>query len=240
MQGTRIQPTLNPFVKWLSKKESSLSLHFNFNKAPRSILTLNESDITHIGNDDSHKHDSYDYDLPPPAYDDKVHPWAFELPNYLKSRKVYPREEEGNEIIPDYQCTVQKTELAINIKCEKVKRDIKAKDRSWRNVSLEIRGTIIMAYYFKHKKRILLWSHSMEDAQVSLAKDYTKYRHVIRLLFKDGRQFLLRTHSEKHSAEWIALVESSANISTDLDKRLMPKFNTLPSRNAGHCSRRRV
>jgi hypothetical protein len=119
-------------VKWLSKKESSLSLHFNFSKTPQSVFNSNESNISHIsGADDNAKQYEY-YDLPPPAYDDKAHPWAFELPNYLKSRKVYPREEEGNEIIPDYQCTVQKTELSMNIKCEKTNHDFKAKDRSWR------------------------------------------------------------------------------------------------------------
>jgi hypothetical protein len=79
----------------------------------------------------------------------------------------------------------------------------------------------------------------MEGAQASLARDYIKYRHVIRLVLNDGRQFLLRTQSEKHSAEWITLIESSANISTDIDKRLMPKFSTLPTRNAGHHHRYR-
>lgn len=76
------------------------------------------------------------------------------------------------------------------------------------------------------------WSHSMYEAQVTTATDYLKERHVIRLQIVNGPQYLITTQTEKEKNDWIMTMESSKNISSDLDERSMPQFITLISRRA--------
>jgi frataxin-like iron-binding protein CyaY len=74
------------------------------------------------------------------------------------------------------------------------------------------------------------WSHSMHEAEVTVASDYTKEHHVIRLRLSNGPQYLITTQTEKEKNDWIMTMESSMNISSDLDERSMPQFITLLSR----------
>lgn len=101
-----------------------------------------------------------------------------------------------------------------------------------RYLYVQIYGTMIVAFQHdpkQKKKATPIWKYSMCDAEVKVASDYIKYRHVIRLKLHNGPQFLLRTRNDKQSNEWISYIETSANISTDLDDRKMPTFITLPT-----------
>lgn len=70
-------------------------------------------------------------------------------------------------------------------------------------------------------------SYSMEGAECGLAADYTKRNHVIRLKV-GGEQFLLQLRNTYHVIDWIEALQASSNVATDLDRRVMPSFVTLP------------
>lgn len=78
----------------------------------------------------------------------------------------------------------------------------------------------------------------MQGAQVTVASDYVKFRHVIRLNIQNGPQYLMTTHTDVAKTEWIAVLESSIHISSDLDVRVMPQFITLVSRRRRQRQRR--
>lgn len=172
--------------------------------------------------------------LTPPTYDDKSHPWNFQFPAYLSNRVVLPREEEGKEDLPDYDCTVNKLGF-IKVKCEYSAPGVRSTSRSWRYYYVHVYGTMIMAYaekpsakQSKHTKPI--WKYSMHGSEATVASDYLKERHVVRLRIENGPQFLLNAGTESSKKDWIATMEMSMNISSDLDVRSMPQFITLLSR----------
>lgn len=80
------------------------------------------------------------------------------------------------------------------------------------------------------RKVLPVWSHSMQGAEATVATDYLKERHVIRLRIEEGPQYLITTQSDKDKNDWIATMESAINISSDLDVRSMPQFITLITR----------
>ncbi|KAI8889294.1 hypothetical protein K501DRAFT_239179 [Backusella circina FSU 941] len=231
MLSARVAPeesTVNHshLVPWLRKKESSWSV-LSHKKQKPITLTPSYSTLSLALSDTSTLNDT---ELPP-IYDDKSHPWVYSLPSYLAERSVVPREEEGYEILPDYDCTIDQT-FYTYVKCEFSQPNIKAKSRSWRYYYVQIYGTMMMAFQHdpkQKKKATPVWKYSMCGAEVKVASDYIKYRHVIRLKLHDGPQFLLRTRNDKQSNEWISYIETSANISSDLDDRKMPTFITLPA-----------
>lgn len=73
-------------------------------------------------------------------------------------------------------------------------------------------------------------SFSMHLADTGLALDYVKRRNVIRLKIMDGPQFLLRSTDAIEIVSWVEHLQASANVSSDIDQRKMPKFITLPRR----------
>ncbi|KAI7899341.1 uncharacterized protein BX663DRAFT_521372 [Cokeromyces recurvatus] len=214
---------------WIRKKQSSWSLYSILNKHQSSILSLPlsaESSITIIPEQEVTV-------APPPSYDDPLHPWALQIPNYLLNRiHVIPREEEGKEILPEYSCSVDKMTY-MHVKCEFSKPNIRSKNRSWKDYYILVYGTQIMAYYRnprKKKNAVPVWKYTMQGAEVSVASDYTKFRHVIRLKIEDGPQFLFTMLTETEKNEWINIIESSIHISSDLDMRKMPQFTTFRRR----------
>lgn len=97
---------------------------------------------------------------------------------------------------------------------------------------IQVYGTKIMAFSHSPNRRYStpVWSHSMHCAEALIATDYLKERHTIRLRIKNGPQYLITTHTDKDKNDWIASMESSINISSDLDVRSMPQFITLITR----------
>ncbi|CAO3623179.1 unnamed protein product [Mucor fragilis] len=181
-----------------------------------------------------------EYKDSPPDYDDPSHPWIFKFPKSLSNRIVIPREEEGNEKLPDYKCSIDKMSY-MHVKCEFSKPDVRSKNRSWKDYYVVVYGTKISAYHRNPKNKKSnppAWSHTMQGAQVTVASDYVKFRHVIRLNIQNGPQYLMTTPNESARNEWIGAIESSIHISSDLDVRVMPQFVTLVSRRRRHRQRR--
>ncbi|CAO3632137.1 unnamed protein product [Mucor hiemalis] len=238
---------------WLRRKESSWSLRsltkMNTSHSV-SVVSLPLSNTSTIEEDEVHNQEEEEEDvnkavekstptledntaLTPPTYDDKSHPWNFQMPAYLSHRVVLPREEEGKEDLPDYDCTVQKLGF-IKVKCEYSLPGIRSTSRSWKYYYVHVYGTMIMAYSEKPTARQTklkpIWKYSMHGSEATVASDYLKERHVVRLRIENGPQFLLNASTESSKKEWIASMETSMNISSDLDVRSMPQFITLLSR----------
>lgn len=72
-----------------------------------------------------------EYKDSPPDYDDPSHPWTFKFPKSLSNRIIIPREEEGNEKLPDYECSIDKMSY-MHVKCEFSKPNVRSKNRSWK------------------------------------------------------------------------------------------------------------
>ncbi|GAA5806017.1 hypothetical protein EDC94DRAFT_622821 [Helicostylum pulchrum] len=228
------------FFPWLRKKESSWSLQsFKLNRhnsvsavsLPISIIPSTISSSSTI--EEQEKEEEKEI-IQPPSYDDKSHPWTFQLPESLANRIVLPREEEGKELLPEYECTVEKI-FYSKVKCELSKPLLRANSRSWRYYYVQLLGTKIMAFTNNPNKRksknaLPVWTHSMHGAEVTVASDYLKERHVLRLRIQNGPQYLITMPTEKERNDWIASIESAINISSDLDVRSMPQFITLISR----------
>lgn len=75
----------------------------------------------------------------------------------------------------------------------------------------------------------LVRNYSLQGAESGLAADYFKRRHVVRVR-AEGEQFLLQTVNDRHVVDWIEALQAATNVSTDLERRQMPKFITLPRR----------
>lgn len=68
----------------------------------------------------------------------------------------------------------------------------------------------------------------MLRAHCGIAKDYKRYANVLRLqLGTTKEQYLLRPTSITETISWFEHLESSINISTDIDKRRMPHVFTM-------------
>ncbi|KAI9318113.1 hypothetical protein BX666DRAFT_2153717 [Dichotomocladium elegans] len=168
---------------------------------------------------------------------------------------VLPREEEGREELPAYQCTVYKMGH-VHIKREMDFPGIRSQWRSWRKLYVELWGTILRIYrvspqtesfYTRLEKHLPsrlplskwskyyyspLFSISLAGADARRAWDYTKRPHVIRLTSAHGPQLLLRLTSQVEMVSWVEHLQAAINISLDLEQRPMPKFLTLPTRGA--------
>ncbi|KAG1436044.1 hypothetical protein G6F56_013728 [Rhizopus delemar] len=117
---------------FLKKKKSSWSLQ-NFSKnnlfthTNSTTCSLTHSTICSISSS-SHEEDNQTL---PPTYDDKSHPWAFQFPKSMLNRIIQPREEEGDEDLPKYECTIERMASAY-VKCEFIEPNVRSKKRIWR------------------------------------------------------------------------------------------------------------
>lgn len=165
----------------------------------------------------------------PPAYDDPRHPWAKGMvAQWLMrrrsaaaaARRKIEEEETMEEVLPAYECTVSRV-ATLRVKREMELPYVKSKRRNWRKLSVRVWGTCIQAYNGSKP----VWSYSTQDAEVGLATDYTKHRHVVRVRIKQGPQFLLRPRSAEDAVLWIDAFQASTNLCPDLDSRVMPQFS---------------
>ncbi|KAI9246138.1 hypothetical protein BY458DRAFT_484692 [Sporodiniella umbellata] len=229
---------LSPICTSASKNLSNVSKTLRTKKSSWSLRSFSKSKVFSHANSSSISLPlpaSIKYTLPP-SYDDKSHPWAFQFPNSMSDRIVLPREEEGFEKLPNYVCTLEKIAPAY-VKCEQTKPGVRSTNRPWRFLYIRIFGTLVQAFKCnpKYKKSSHpVWSWSMQYAQVAVATDYIKHRHVLRLSIANGPQFLIKAYTEMEKLTWIELLESSINISSDLDYRDMPQFITLRIRHRRH------
>ncbi|KAG2178004.1 hypothetical protein INT43_003257 [Umbelopsis isabellina] len=161
-----------------------------------------------------------------------LQPPPYTAPPACLSRPVSPRPEEGQEQLPKYSCTVYKMGY-LYVKREMDRPGVKARDRSWRKLYVRLWGTSLAIYKSKpidiqQASKVCLFT--MQQVDAGLALDYVKRRNVIRLRTLDGPQLLLRSADAIDIISWVEHLQASANVSTDLDSRKMPKFITLPRR----------
>jgi len=164
--------------------------------------------------------------ISPPSYKDAM------LTKIL-TPKPLDYDEIGKEELPSYTCTVQRVGYVLR-KCERTSHNSKARDRAWRRNYLYLWGTLLRIYKSEpvDVKRISpSYELSMRNARVTLATDYTKRRHVLRVTFDTtGHQFLFQAAGRDDCIGWIEHLQSAANISPTIDELEMPLFITLTTR----------
>lgn len=128
---------------------------------------------------------------------------------------------------PPYVCTVYK-EGYVRIKKELTLGGfVESKNRSWNTVYFKLRGTLIQVFKTQ-TSQYPLCTMSMLKANCGMAHSYTKYDHVLRLCLGLKEQYLLRPLGGiPDIISWFEHLQSSINISTDIDKRRMPRILTL-------------
>ena len=68
---------------------------------------------------------------PPPSYSDPSHPWALQHMEEEEVEQIKENEEEEDNILPPYECTVSRVGH-VYVKKEREDQDKVAKKRSWR------------------------------------------------------------------------------------------------------------
>ncbi|KAI9361784.1 hypothetical protein BD770DRAFT_382672 [Pilaira anomala] len=131
------------------------------------------------------------------------------------------------DLPPSYVCTVYK-EGYVRLKKElTIGGYIELKDRSWHTLYFKLRGTLLQVFQ-KRSSRYPLYSMSMFKANCGIAQNYTKHDNVLRLCTSLKDQYLLRPVAGiPDIISWFEHLQSSINISTDIDKRRMPRILTL-------------
>nr|CAG8527538.1 12964_t:CDS:2 [Entrophospora candida] len=158
-----------------------------------------------------------------------------------KSKYNVDCDNEENELLPEYSCTVNHSGFVL-VKKEFTRKGLKATKRSWQRRYLYLWGTFLRIYAHEPDNTNIakpLNRFSMQDAQVELAIDYPKRKHVLRIKFKTGHQYLIQADDKEECVTWIERLQSSCNISSTIDERQMPMFITLPTRrrnNGGNIS----
>ncbi|KAI9302106.1 hypothetical protein BJ944DRAFT_270433 [Cunninghamella echinulata] len=146
---------------------------------------------------------------------------------------ILPREEEGKEHLPPYECTVYKMGK-VNVKIEFLMEGKKYKKRSWRRLYIELWGTMLRIYPMTWLSSSIgkepLFVISLAGAEASRAFDYLKKPFVLRLTAHNGLQLLIHLTNHVDMISWIEHLQAGINISLDLEERPMPKFMTLPPR----------
>ncbi|KAI8052614.1 uncharacterized protein B0P05DRAFT_562169 [Gilbertella persicaria] len=140
------------------------------------------------------------------------------------------------EALPSYSCTVYKQGY---VKWKKeIDRDQQIKQSSWSTVFFDLRGTMLRIYR-KDSSKYPMCQLSMLKSYCGIAVEYKK-SHVLRLWFSITKeQYVIRPMDDKLSelVSWFEHLQSSANISSDIDRRKMPRLLTL---SRGNRSSRRT
>ncbi|KAI8642402.1 hypothetical protein BD408DRAFT_416454 [Parasitella parasitica] len=132
---------------------------------------------------------------------------------------------------PSYSCTVYK-QGAVRLKKEIGIGGTVESNRSWRTVYFCLRGTILHIYKKENSKCPIDYI-SMLKVNCGIATDYKK-DNVLRLrLGTTKEQYLIMPLGPlPETISWFEHLQSSANISTDIDKRRMPRILTLSRGNS--------
>ncbi|KAI7898630.1 uncharacterized protein BX663DRAFT_524191 [Cokeromyces recurvatus] len=152
------------------------------------------------------------------------------------------RSRRREETLPIYTCTVQKMGYAkAKIECDSP--GIKAKRRPWRDVYMELQGTILKIYenkrssssiggyrylptmspyYNQDIRYTFLVNLSLANAKIDTATDYHKRPHVFRITTKNGPQILFHVQTNAAALLWIEKISAGINISIDLEYQCMP------------------
>ncbi|KAH8155639.1 uncharacterized protein LAJ45_00649 [Morchella importuna] len=178
----------------------------------------------------------------PPTYDETV-----QLP---PSRfRITPREEEGNEQLPAYTCTLHK-EALFEHKPEMSSPFERAPKRRWGKTYAVLYGTLLTLHrprrvpFFAsavkkargregrpvgHVPGEMVRSYTLQLAEVGIAADYRKRHFVIRIRAQT-EQFLLSCRTLEVFLEWLEALSAAVDLSPSLEERSLPRYQTLPRR----------
>ncbi|GAA5806865.1 hypothetical protein MFLAVUS_000213 [Mucor flavus] len=184
---------------------------------------------------DTHRRHS-ESSLAPPMYDEAQQDSRFTT-KCVRSNSYPHRTEE----LPNYTCTVQKMGKA-KAKIEFKTPGIKPRFRSWREVYLELQGTVLKLYeilpntppigryrltpFYQPVKYELLFTLSLAHMKAELATDYIKRNHVFRIITLDGPQILIQVQTNASVFGWLDKLASGSNIAVNLEDQRMPRFST--------------
>ncbi|KAI9347479.1 hypothetical protein BD770DRAFT_168035 [Pilaira anomala] len=148
-----------------------------------------------------------------------------------------------NEPLPDYSCTVQKVGKARS-KIEFKRPGIKPRFRTWKEIHLELQGTILKVYeiipdtavtagryrvtpFYQAVKHHLILTLSMAHLKAELATDYKKRDHVFRIITAEGPQLLIQVQTRAAVYGWLDKLASASNIAVNLEDQRMPTFQNF-------------
>ncbi|GAA5797012.1 hypothetical protein EDC94DRAFT_554051 [Helicostylum pulchrum] len=224
----------NSFKSFLSlrKYDTLLTTAAEQQKWPNSIIKKTPPPPTPA---DTHRRHS-ESSLVPPTYRE-----AHQQDNNSKcvrSNSSYPHQ---NEELPNYTCTVQKMGKA-KAKIEFKAPGLKPRFRSWKDVYLELQGTVLKLYeivpntppvgryrltpFYQPVKYELLFTLSLAHMKAELATDYIKRDHVFRIITFEGPQVLIQVQTNAAVFGWIDKLASGSNIAVNLEDQRMPRFST--------------
>lgn len=143
------------------------------------------------------------------------------------------RNTEGKESLPRYSCSVQKLGKA-SAKIEFDSPGVRPRRRPWRNVYMELQGTVLKIYeakssspqlggygylptmtpyYQQSAKYTPLVNLSLSNAKVETANDYKKKPNVFRITTENGPQILFQVQTYAASLLWIEKISSGKRFS---------------------------
>lgn len=162
---------------------------------------------------------------------------------------AYTSGRGDHEECPDYSCSVNHSSTLL-MKYEFDGPTSASKDRSWKPVNVELRGTLLLVRRTPSRPTKLYRRLSGVDAQqaqgpvsrsetrsftlqggeAGIAADYEKRAFVIRIR-AEGEQFLLALGTLSSMLEWVDRLNTAIDISMPLESRRMPRNRTLPRDN---------
>jgi hypothetical protein len=164
--------------------------------------------------------------------------------NYLPAPRhpIQRRDEEGNETLPDYSCSVFRSAIVYH-KLECVYPGLPAKKREWIKVYSILFGTVMRVYLIQPDGSISInfsldnpyREYTLQYAEAGIATDYVKRKYVLRVR-AEGEQFLMQCANEEQRDAWVEAVQAGSSIALALEDRNMPKHITLPRRRRGRYS----
>ncbi|CAI4219191.1 unnamed protein product [Parascedosporium putredinis] len=157
--------------------------------------------------------------------------------------------EEGPEVLPKYWCSVY-CEGVFTKKMEIENTTKRAEDRRWHSVYAVLQGTALNIYEIKKdwglgrgkggptispdnppwvRRGKLERSYSLQYADVGIALDYQKRRHVIRVR-AEADQFLLSCVELSTFLKWLESLFAAIDVAAPLDERDFPETRAFPRR----------
>ncbi|SPO02874.1 uncharacterized protein DNG_05552 [Cephalotrichum gorgonifer] len=158
-----------------------------------------------------------------------------------------PAVEEGSEELPGYSCSVH-CEGVFTKKMEIEHTTKRSEDRRWHACYVVLHGTALNVHYVKKdwglgkskggpgispdrppwiKKGKLDKAYSLQYADVGIALDYQKRRHVIRVR-AEADQFLLSCVELSTFLEWLEALFSAIDVAAPIDERDFPRDQSIP------------
>ncbi|KAL7311808.1 hypothetical protein PS15m_009524 [Mucor circinelloides] len=140
---------------------------------------------------------------------------------------------EGKETLPTYSCSVQKMGKA-SAKIEFDSPGARPRRRRWRDVYMELQGTVLKIYEAKNPSSTLGGYHylptmapyyqqsvsytplvnlSLSNAKVESAIDYTKKSNVFRITTENGPQILFHVQTRAAVLLWTEKISSGSILS---------------------------